>query len=114
MDVPANATVGILGFFALVGLLPSLPTAFRYLLALVAFGLGGWCIYTGFDQIFFLTPMGEDSKIPMVAGGTGGMSGFNKASIGVIAPVLGTLSLVFGLVVRAVLLKVMRKKESSN
>lgn len=114
MDIPANATVGCLVFFMLAGLVPSLPTPLRYLLTLVVFGIGGWWIYTGLDSTFFLTPMGEDSKIPMLAGGTGGMTGFNKTAIGVIGPVLGTVSLIFGLIVRAVLLKVMRKKDSGN
>lgn len=114
MDIPPPITIATLVFFIVIGLAPSLPTIGRYLFALLALGLGAYIYYVGFDQAMFNLPNGDNLAISALFGGAGGQAGFNKLSLGFISGVLGILFLVLGAVGRAVLLKVMSKKESSN
>jgi len=114
LDIPPAVTVKTLLFFIGLGLLPSFPTVVRYLLVLGLLILGANGIYQGLDTSMFNLPNGDNLAISALFGGSGGVAGFNKLSMGVICGALGILSLLFGAVARLVLLKVMRKKESSN
>lgn len=114
MDIPPPDTIKFVLLFIGLGLLPSFPTAVRYLVALGMVILGANSVYSGLSNAMFNLPNGDNLAISALFGGSGGMATFNKLSMGVVCGALGTLSLIFGAVVRLVLLKVMRKKESAN